>query len=62
MLQRADYKALSHFVYLILYSSKDIIEVACKEIEWEGLDLLKLAQDGNKFWIVANMEMSVWVV
>ena len=36
-------------MYLILYASKNIIKVVCKEIEWEGLDLFNLAQDRKNF-------------
>ena len=40
-------KTLSHFSIRYFYSNKNIMKGVFKEIEWEGEDLFKLAQDRN---------------
>jgi hypothetical protein len=40
---------------------EDNIEMDFKEIEWEGMDWINLAQDRNKWQALVNMVMKVWV-
>jgi hypothetical protein len=32
-----------------------------REIEWEGVDCIHLAQDKNQWWAVVNTVMNLWV-
>jgi hypothetical protein len=31
------------------------------EIEWEGVDWIHVAQDKDKWWVLVNMVMNIWV-
>jgi hypothetical protein len=41
---------------------EDNIKMDVKEIGGEGMDLIYLAQDRDKWWAVVNMVMNLWVL
>ena len=32
-----------------------------EEVEWQGMDWIDLAQDGDRWWVLANVVMNLWV-
>jgi len=32
-----------------------------RELEWEGVDWMYLAEDGDQWWAIMNMVMNLWV-
>ena len=35
------------------------MKICCKEIGWEGMDWIHLAEDGDKWWALVNMVMNL---
>jgi hypothetical protein len=40
---------------------EDNIKIDLKEIRWEGIDWIHLAQDRNLWWALVNMTVNLWV-
>jgi hypothetical protein len=38
---------------------EDNIKIYLKEIEWEGVHWIHLAQDRDQFWVLVNMVMNL---
>jgi hypothetical protein len=39
----------------------DNIRIDLREIVWEGVDWMHLAQDRDQWWALVNMVMNLWV-
>jgi hypothetical protein len=40
---------------------EDNIRMNLREIGWEGVDWIHLAQDRDQWWALVNMVMNLWV-
>jgi hypothetical protein len=40
---------------------EDNIRMDLRELEWEGVDWMYLAEDGDQWWAIMNMVMNLWV-
>jgi len=38
------------------------IKICCKEIGWEGMGWIHLAEDGDKWWALVNVVMNLVVL